>query len=106
MDSRSIENAFAREQVLEAIIIEAVKSGIIPRAVMERVVDRLTREAEGCVSGRTYEIALYAQCLLANLDGQNRSEYEADYRRRQMRERTAYFERRAKTKSDGGNDEA
>lgn len=95
-------DAQVRFKVLEEIIIEAARSGGITREVVDRVVERLQDEADGCVRGQPRDAATYAWFLGMKMDGQTRQEYRAEFRRKQIRERTALIERA--TRRDGGND--
>lgn len=95
-------DAQVRFRVLEEIIIEAARSGGITREVVDRVADRLEDDATGIARGHSRDIATWAMHIAMSVHGQTRQEYEAEFRRKQIRERTALIERAARR--DGGND--
>jgi hypothetical protein len=80
------------------MIVELARSGAIPREVLERMTDTDdTRDNSVTMAkGRMAATVL----LESSMPVRSRRAGEADFRRRQMRERTAMIERQA----DGGNE--
>lgn len=99
-----MSDAEIRLDVIEAILIEMARSDSGARAAFNRAVDGLIQQADGCVQGHPRDVATWANYLAMGVDAPALSEIEAQYRRKQMVERTAYYARKAG--SDGGNDQA
>lgn len=95
-------DARIRLKVLEAIIVEAARSGGLTREVVNRVADRLDDEASGITRGDRRDVATWAMVLALDVHGQTQQERDAEFRRKQIRERTAILARDAER--DGGNE--
>lgn len=76
-------------QVMKSLAKILIRKGVITRDEIHDEVDELERTSQSKAAHSLTIIALEAEAMTA-------SQFEADYRRRQMVERTAYLEKQRK----------